>query len=95
MMAIDQPHKLTRHFGQAVDRLSLRLQFVGSWAIVSLTTAAVGQAQQVVPLPPPPTVSVPALTNAPLSTNSTATPGGETVFLAPINRPSASGQYTV
>ena len=95
MMAIDQPHRLTRHFGQAVSSLGLRSQFVGFWAIVSLTSAVVGQAQQVVPLPPPPTVSVPALTNAPLSTNSTATPGGETVFLAPINRQSASGQYTV
>ncbi len=94
MMATDQPHRLTGHFGQALDSLSLGLRFVGSWAIVSLTTAAVGQAQQVVPLPPPPTVSVPALTNAPLST-STATPGGETVFLAPINRQGASGQYTV
>lgn len=93
MMATDQPHRLTGHFGQALGCLSLGLRFVGSWAIISLTTAAVGQAQQVVPLPPPPTVSVPGLTN-PLST-STAIPGGETVFLAPLNRQSASGQYTV
>ncbi|MBD2035459.1 hypothetical protein H6F76_10540 [Leptolyngbya sp. FACHB-321] len=95
MMATNQPHRSVRHFAQAVGSLGLRSQFVSIWAIVSLTTAAVGQAQQVVPLPPPPTVSVPGLTNAPLSTNSTATPGGETVFLAPINRQGASSQYTV
>lgn len=93
-MATDQQHRLTRHCSQALGSLSLRLRFVGSWAIVFLTTTAVGQAQQVVPLPPPPTVSVPGLTHAPLSTPA-ATPGGETVFLAPINRQSASGQYTV
>jgi hypothetical protein len=69
---------------------------VGSWAIVTFTTATASQAQQVVPLPPPPTVSVPGLTTASPLTNSTPLPGGETVFLAPINRQGAPlGQYTV
>ncbi|MBW4580058.1 MAG: hypothetical protein KME42_10860 [Tildeniella nuda ZEHNDER 1965/U140] len=68
---------------------------IGSWAIVSLTVVAPSQAQQLVPLPPPPTVSVPGLMTTPSATNSTPLPGGETVFLAPINRSGAAGQYTV
>ncbi|MBW4691143.1 MAG: hypothetical protein KME27_05185 [Lyngbya sp. HA4199-MV5] len=67
---------------------------LGGWAIVTLTTTA-GQAQQVVPLPPPPTVSVPGL-SSPGSLNSTPLPGNETVFLAPVNRPGVTlSQYTV
>ena len=69
---------------------------IGGWAIVSLTTVTPSQAQQLVPLPPPPTVSVPGLTTAPYATNSTPLPGGETVFLAPVNRSGATvEQYTV
>ncbi|MBW4470117.1 MAG: hypothetical protein KME45_06895 [Stenomitos rutilans HA7619-LM2] len=67
---------------------------LGGWAIVTLTATS-SQAQQVVPLPPPPTVSVPGL-SSPNSLNSTPLPGSETVFLAPVNRSGATlGQYTV
>ena len=62
-------------------------------AIVSLTAVTPSQAQQIVPLPPPPTVSVPGVTSSTI--NSTPFPGGETVFLAPINRSGTVGQYTV
>ena len=69
---------------------------IGGWAILSLLAMAPMQAQQVVPLPPPPTVSVPGLTTAPYATNSTPLPGGETVFIAPLNRPGATvEQYIV
>lgn len=105
-MATDQPCQWGKS-GQALGGIRLRSLvayshyrallcsgLAGSWAIVSLTTATVSQAQQTVPLPPPPTVSVPGLA-APL-TNSTPLPGGETVFLAPVNRQGTTiGQYTV
>lgn len=66
---------------------------IGSWAIVALISTTASDAQQVVPLPPPPTVSVPGLA-APL-TNATPTSEGETVFLAPVNRQGTVGQYMV
>lgn len=94
-MAMVQQHEWTKHFSQVVGSLGLRSSFVSGWAIVSLMTAAAGQAQQVVPLPPPPTVSVPALTTVPSFTNSTSLPGGETVFLAPMNPQGGIGQYMV
>lgn len=93
---------LTLQFGQ---RLPLRARLADGWAlgscivggcaIVSLMASAPGQAQQVVPLPPPPTVSVPGLGTTPSAINSTPFPGGETVFLAPVNRSGVTGQYIV
>lgn len=84
-----------RSLAYSYYRALLWAGFAGSWAIVSLTTATASKAQQIVPLPPPPTVSVPGLTTAPLI-NSTPLPGGETVFLAPVNRQgTTTGQYTV
>ena len=68
--------------------------FVGSGAIAALLAAAAVQAQQIVPLPPPPNVSAPGLTSTTAFPNSTS-PGGETIFLAPINRQGAVGRYTV
>lgn len=67
----------------------------GGWAIVTFTATA-SQAQQVVPLPPPPTVSVPGLSSPSGLTNSTPLPGSETVFLAPVSRQGVPlNQYTV
>lgn len=78
---------------RALLRSSVASRWVlGSWAIVTLT-AATSQAQQVVPLPPPPTVSVPGL-SSPNNLNSTPFPGNETVFVAPANR-QGPNQYTV
>ncbi|XHX80209.1 MAG: hypothetical protein RBJ76_09855 [Stenomitos frigidus ULC029] len=102
-MATGQQHELTRYFSQGLGGFGLRLLSaswaaggwaIGGWAIVSLVTTTVSRAQQV-PLPPPPTVSVPGLTNPPALINSTPAPNSETVFLAPINRQDASSQYTV
>jgi hypothetical protein len=67
-------------------RVAIGSWAIGGWVMVSLMAVTPGQAQQVVPLPPPPTVSVPGLTNAPHTTNSTPLPGGETVFIAPLSR---------
>ncbi|PSB25504.1 hypothetical protein C7B82_23050 [Stenomitos frigidus ULC18] len=77
----------------------MRSLLVGCWAlggcaIVSFMGLSPSQAQQIVPLPPPPTVSVPGLTNG-YSSNSTPLPGGETVFVAPINRQGVAAQYVV
>lgn len=104
-MATGQQHKWAKRSRQVLSSIEWRSSFTGNWAIgswaingwgiVSLVVAAAGQAQQVVPLPPPPTVSVPGLTNTPSFTNSTSSPGGETVFLAPLNRQGAADQYTV
>jgi len=81
---------------QTGDRRALaRLGFASAGAIVVLLTATAVQSQQVVPLPPPPTVSVPGLTGTSSYTNPTSSPGGETVFLAPINRQGTAGRYTV
>ena len=87
---------LTPQFGQR-PLLRSRLAggcIVGGCAIVSLIAGAPSRAQQVVPLPPPPSVSVPGLSTTP-AINSTPFPGGETVFLAPVNRSGVAGQYIV
>ena len=77
-------------------RWAIKRWATGAWVVVSLAAVAPSQAQQVVPLPPPPTVSVPGLSTAPYATNSTPLPGGETIFIAPINRSGATlEQYIV
>ncbi|XGV95907.1 MAG: hypothetical protein ACAF41_24590 [Leptolyngbya sp. BL-A-14] len=69
---------------------------MGGWGLIAFTAVSPVQAQQVVPLPPPPTVSVPGLSSAPSFPNSTPLPGSETVFLAPVNRQGTPlNQYTV
>ncbi len=61
-----------------------------------LATTTGSQAQQVVPLPPPPTVSVPSLSPASSFANPNPVPGRETVFIAPVNpQSSSSNRYIV
>lgn len=81
-------------------RSRLRLPIAAGWAMSGWAIASFmivpAEAQQVVPLPPPPTVSVPGLTPSSNFTNSTPLPGSETVFLAPVNRQvTPLNQYTV
>ncbi len=105
-MAINQQSGWTQLFGrlriqslstQDISRCqSVRSSLIGGGAIALLAIATSSKAQQVIPLPPPPNVSVPDLTTVPSFNNSAIGAGGETVFLAPINRQgNIEGRYVV